>query len=51
MTGEVKIPKDRSRSESESEQGAKVGCGRRETLRSTLDQDEGEVELTGGPHR
>ena len=28
-----------------------VGGGRRETLRSTLGQDEGEVELTGGPNR
>ena len=43
--------KARSRSESESEQGDKVGGGRRETLRSTHDQDEGEVELTGGPHQ
>lgn len=41
----------RSRSESESEQGARVGGGRRETLRSTHDQDEGEVALTGGPHQ
>ena len=28
-----------------------VGGGRRETLRSTLGQNEGEVELTGGSNR
>ena len=31
--------------------GRIVGGGRRETLRSTHDQDEGKVELTGGPHQ
>ena len=51
VVGEVKSQETRSRSESESEKGDLVGSSRRETLRSTHDQDEGEVELTGGPHQ
>ena len=40
----------RSRSESESEQGVRVGSSRRETVRSTHGQVEAVVTHSGGPN-
>ena len=41
----------RSRSESESEKGVKLVVVDAKPERSTLEQDEGEVTLTGGLHQ
>ena len=50
IAGKVKHLEVRSRSESESEQGAAVGSSGRETVRSTHGQVEAVVTHSGGPN-
>ena len=47
----ARLSDERSRSESESEQGESVAYGRPETWRATHGQVEAEVRLRGGPNR